>query len=84
MQDFTDVIYARCMALAGHLKKGIQMFLFDEQGDVNIVSMVVLIAIAVILAILFRNQIEAILKGLFQNIQSSINEATGAAGGTGP
>lgn len=43
-------------------------FLYEENGDVNIVSMVVLIGIAVVLAIFFKDQIGQLLFGLFAQI----------------
>ncbi|MBS4967311.1 MAG: flagellin-like protein [Lachnospiraceae bacterium] len=46
-------------------------FLRDERGDVNIVSIVVLIGIAVLLAIFFQDQIKALLKSLFDTISTN-------------
>lgn len=50
-------------------------FMTEEDGDVNVVSIVVLIGVAVALAVLFRGQIENLLKTLFGTVQ---NEATNA------
>ena len=50
-------------------------FFKNEEGDVNIVSIVVLIGIVVILAIVFRKQIEGLLSTLFGKITTN---ATGA------
>ncbi len=50
-------------------------FLRDEEGDVNIVSMVVLIGIAVLLAVVFRNQITNLLNTMFNTIQNNANSA---------
>lgn len=46
-------------------------FLRNEDGDVNIVSMVVLIGIAVLLAIVFKDQIGNLVKNLLNNITNS-------------
>ena len=46
-------------------------FLRDEEGDVNIVSMVVLIGIAVLLAAVFKDQITDLLNTLFNTIQNT-------------
>lgn len=58
---------------------GIQLWfnslLKKEDGDVNIVSIVVLIGIAVLLAILFRGQITALLTSLFGTIQNNAQNA---------
>ena len=49
----------------------IREFFSREDGDVNIVSIVVLIGIAVLLAILFRGAIENLLKSLFSTIENN-------------
>lgn len=49
----------------------VNKFLRDEEGDVNIVSMVVLIGIAVLLAVFFKDQIGKLVKNLFNVINSS-------------
>lgn len=50
-------------------------FLYDEEGDVNIVSMVVLIGIAVLLAVIFRKQIEGLITTLLGTIQDNATDA---------
>lgn len=50
-------------------------FMAKEDGDVNIVSIVVLIGIAVLLAIVFRKNIEKLLNSLFQSIFNNANKA---------
>lgn len=47
----------------------------DETGAVDIVAVVVLIGIAVVLAVLFRNQIEGVLNTLFGSISENANKA---------
>lgn len=58
---------------------GIQLWfnslLKKEDGDVNVVSIVVLIGIAVLLAILFRGQITTILTNLFGTIENNAQNA---------
>lgn len=51
-------------------------FLAEEEGDVNIVSIVVLIGIAVILAIAFKDAIGNLLTDLFGSIGNSADEVT--------
>lgn len=53
----------------------LQTFLTDERGDVNIVSMVVLIGIAVLLAIVFRDAIGGLIKNLLNAISNNANNA---------
>lgn len=50
-------------------------FLHEENGEVNIVATVVLIGIAVVLAILFKDQIAKLLNGLFKAIGENANSA---------
>ncbi|MBR1864402.1 MAG: flagellin-like protein [Ruminococcus sp.] len=45
----------------------------NEQGEVNIVATVLLIGIAVILAIFFKDQISDLLKSLFNQIKNNAN-----------
>lgn len=49
-------------------------FFADEEGDVNIVSIVVLIGIAVILAIAFKDAIIGVLESLFDGITGSTGD----------
>ena len=53
----------------------------DEKGEVNIVAIDVLIGIAVLLALIFKEQIENLLETLFQTITQNANEAVGGGGG---
>lgn len=46
-------------------------FFYNEEGDVNIVSMVVLIGIAVLLAVIFKNNIKDLLDVLFKAISGN-------------
>lgn len=52
-------------------------FLTDEKGDVNIVSMVVLIGIAVVLAIVFRDKISELIGTLLGTIEQNATDAMG-------
>ncbi len=49
-------------------------FIHDERGDVNIVSIVVLIGVAVILAILFKDAIGDLLTSLLKTIQKNADK----------
>ena len=52
-------------------------FFTDEKGEVNIVAIVVLIGIAVLLALIFKGQIEELLTTLFGTITTNANDAVG-------
>ncbi len=68
--------YMRLLAVRAQLK--LREFVTKEDGDVNVVSIVVLIGIAVLLALIFRKAITNLLKSLFStiegNAQNAINE----------
>ena len=53
----------------------------DESGEVNIVAIVILIGIAVVLALFFKEQIQALLERLFTTIGNKADDAVGGGGG---
>ena len=61
--------------LALNAKMLLGRFFKKEDGDVNVVSIVVLIGIAVLLAIIFKDAIAGLLKGLFTTIEEKATEA---------
>lgn len=50
-------------------------FLYDEEGDVNVVSIVVLIGVAVLLAVVFKKQAKKLIETLFEAIGTSAGTA---------
>lgn len=48
-------------------------FVNDEKGEVNIVAIVILIGIAVVLAIIFKDAISNLIKSLLNQIQTNAN-----------
>lgn len=48
-------------------------FFVQEDGEVNIVAMTILIAIAVVLAVFFRKEIVNIVNDLFESIRNGVN-----------
>ena len=69
------------MAFAALAKLKLKAMFTDEKGEVNIVAIVVLIGIAVLLALVFKDQIESLLESLFGTIEDNATSAVG--GGTG-
>lgn len=61
------------MAIAAQCK--VRDLVRKENGDVNIVSIVVLIGIAVLLAIIFRKAISNLINSLFNTIGNNANNA---------
>lgn len=52
----------------------IREFMTDENGDTNIVSMVVLMGVAVLLAIVFKKQIGGLVNNLLKTISTNAND----------
>ena len=50
-------------------------FFTDEDGAVDLVTIVILIGIAVVLAVVFRKQIGDLLNGLYETINGKAQEA---------
>ena len=75
-----DKLWVRFLVFQHMVKDSIKEKVTDENGEVNIVVIVVLIGIAIILALVFKNQIIGLLNTLFGNINNKATEAvTGAA-----
>lgn len=53
------------------LKLKVMGFLKDEKGETSIVAMVVLIGVAVLLAIVFKNSIGTLIKNLLKTIEGN-------------
>lgn len=56
-------------------KEKVSEIFADETGDVNVVAIVVLIGVAVLLAVLFKDQVGAMLKTLFDKIGGNATNA---------
>lgn len=52
-------------------------FMHEEKGAVDIVAIVVMIGIAVLLAVIFKDQITALLESLFATITGNAQSAVG-------
>ena len=65
------------MAHAIVFKNKVAKFFRDEKGEVNIIAIIVILAIALALAIIFRNQIvklfDSIWEGIWQNNDQKYN-----------
>ena len=65
------------LSYANIAKVKIKNFFTDEKGAVDIVAIVVMIGIAVLLALVFQDELEKLLKTLFATISGNANEAVG-------
>ncbi|MBF1106183.1 Flp1 family type IVb pilin [uncultured Solobacterium sp.] len=68
MMDLINVTLIRA-------KNAFDSFMKEEKGAVDLVVIVVLIAIALVLAALFRKQIGALLDSLFETMNEKAKEA---------
>ena len=71
------------MMFGNFAKFKIRQMFTDEKGEVNIVAIVVLIGIAVLLALVFKDQITSLLEALFGTITDMATDAVGGGGGGG-
>lgn len=76
-----SVLLQNMMVLASMAKCKAKQLLSDETGEVNIVATVVLIGIAVLLALFFKDQVMALLTTLFQAITKNATDAVNGASG---
>lgn len=77
-------LYANLTWMAAKAKQKFREFLFEESGEVNIVAIVILIGIAVLLALVFKEQITKLLNSLFGTITDQATSAIGGGGGATP
>ena len=73
-------MFASLRFCASAMGARIRSFLSKDNGEVNIVAIVVLCGIAVILAIVFRKGIEQVLSSLFGTIEENAKGAVSSGG----
>lgn len=69
------MLLQKLMMFAPYAQMKLRKFFVDEEGDVNIVSIVVMMGIAVLLAMLFKGQISNLLKTMFNAISGTATNA---------
>ncbi len=63
------------MMFGSYAKMKLRQLISDEKGAVDIVAIVVLIGIAVLLAVIFKDQIAGLLESLFGTITDNATKA---------
>lgn len=58
-------------------REAVHDFLTDEQGDTNMISIVIILVIVIALAAIFRKNIAAMVKAMWENISKNVKDATG-------
>lgn len=65
------------MGMVLKVQSKVESFFKKEDGEVNIIAIVVLIGIAILLALIFKDRIAALINSLFdtidQNAQNAVN-----------
>lgn len=74
-------LYQTMLLCGGFVKLKVQNFIKSEKGAVDIVAIVVLIGIAVLLALVFKDQMTTLLNSLFETITGTANDAVSNGGG---
>ena len=67
-------MYTSLMMFGTWLKLQTSRFLRDEEGAVNVIEIVVILAIVIALAIMFRKEIANLFSAIFPNKESISNE----------
>lgn len=68
-------IYAMLMTFIMQVQFKIENFFKKEDGEVNIIAIIVLIGIAILLALIFKDRIAALINSLFDTIDQNANNA---------
>lgn len=58
------------------LKARVNSLIRDEKGAVDLITIIVLIAVVMVLVVLFREQMEELIKNLFKGIVDNEKKAT--------
>ena len=75
MLNVVDRMYIAAQAKWNKFRK-------EERGDVNIVSIVVLCGIVIALAVIFRNQLKALIESVMSNVTKNATNAVNKVDGT--
>lgn len=74
-----DNVMSYLLTLKAVAQAKLYNFFHDEKGEVNIVATVVLIGIAVLLAIIFKDAISNLIKSLLNTINGNATNAVNTA-----
>ena len=58
--------------------KAVHDFFVDEEGDTNLISIVLVLVVVLALAVVFRKNIANMVNGMWGKIEGDVNTATGA------
>lgn len=72
MQDFHNFLIAKYV----EAKMKMDSFLKNEKGEANIIAVILVLAIVIAIVVIFRKSITEMVNKLWQNINTSFNDAT--------
>lgn len=56
-----------------HGKLILERFIKDESGEINMIAIVLILIVVIILAVIFKDSMEALLKSIFTRLENDIN-----------
>ena len=79
LEKEVDGIYA-AKRIGNQVKEGVKNFFVDEEGDTNIISIILILVVVIALAVAFRKNIADLADGIWKKIFSSAGSSkTGTA-----
>jgi len=77
IMDFGNRLYVWASVKAAAMKDALK----EEKGAVDLVVIIILIAIGIMLALIFRDRIKGVIDTLFTSIDSGVTQATSGMAG---
>lgn len=71
MSKLTNKLYFKALAVKNNAIK----FLKNEKGDTNFISIIIILAIVIALAVIFKSKITTIFDNIWSKIGSDVNNA---------
>ncbi|WP_044975679.1 Flp1 family type IVb pilin [Ruminococcus sp. HUN007] len=71
MDRMTDVMANRAAAAVLAAKRGVNGFLYEEDGETNLVAILLIIIVTVALVAIFKTRITALVNTLFDKLEKS-------------
>ena len=77
MLEYEVRIKNRLWRVKENIKGGLKSFFTTEDGDTNMISIVIVLVIVIALAAVFRNNIKTLVNNMWQTIFQKSGDATG-------
>jgi len=74
MDRMTDVMANRAAAAVLAAKRGVNSFLKDEEGETNLISILLIIVVTLAMVAIFKSRISAIMGTIFDKIEAFIKK----------